>query len=402
MLSSLSRKLFVLLILTCWLAFPLPGVSAQQSPSASPQQAPASKDAPTAVPLSQTVFGTADDADYREDFSTLSLKASVFFPLPPVMGQKDDNPKLPFIRERWQMMWRPADPIDLYVCKPKGVTGKLPVILYLYTYPSDTSRFKSDDWCMTMTSDGFAAVGFLSAYTGDRLEMRSPAATFFTDFQESIASSVHDVQMILDYLATRDDLDMTRVGMYGQGSGGTIAILASSVDKRIRVLDVLTPWGDWPNFFAQSRYVAADKRAKFVVPEFQAKIAPFDPVKILPKIQAKSVRLQDVRKSGPMPDASQERLEAAASPTTIINEYGDPASLAAHAPIGAMFGWLRSELQPNAKANVAVAKSERIHYFPPESVNPLPPLVPWSELQKQDQQKQAQQQQQQSQPKAQP
>jgi hypothetical protein len=386
-----SQRVSVFLIFICGLASLLPSGSAQQPPAASPQQAPASPAPPLLPePLSQAAYATANDKDYSEDFSSLSLKSSAFYPLPPIMGQKDDSPKMPFVRERWQMMWRPADPIDLYVCKPKETTGKLPVILYLYTSPSDTKRFKSDDWCMTMTSDGFAAVGFLSAYTGDRLDMRSPSATFFTDFRESLVSTVHDIQMILDYLATRDDLDMNRVGMYGQGSGGTIAILASSVDKRIRALDVLTPWGDWKNFFAGGSYPSAEKRAKFQSPEFLAQIAPFDPVTLLPRVKAKSLRIQDVRNSGRMPDASQVRLEAAAPRTAIITQYGDQASLAAHAPVGVLFGWLRTELQPNAKPRVILAKSERIHYFPPESVNPLPPLVPLAELKKQDQQKQKQ------------
>lgn len=375
MFSPLPVKLSALLILICGLASQLPTVSAQQPPAPS-QQAPASNGSPS-VPLSQTVFATADDADYREDFSSLTLKGSAFFPLPPVLGQKDDNPKFPFIRERWQMMWRPADSFDLFVCKPRGSSGKLPVILYLYTSPGTTDRFKSDDWCMTMTAEGFAAVGFLSAYTGARLDMRSPAATFFTDFQESLASSVHDVQLILDYLATREDLDMTRVGMYGQGSGGTIAILASSVDKRIRAVDALTPWGDWPSFFAQSRYVAADKRAKFLAPEFQAKIAALDPLKVLPKVQARSLRIDDVRKSGPMSDASQERMEAAAPPSSIIYQYGDPAALVPHASAGALFAWLKTELQPKAKTpQVALAKADRIHFYPPASVDPLPSIAP--------------------------
>lgn len=381
MFSPLPVKFSRVLILICGLGLLPPCLLAQQPPAASQQAAPVhSKQTPasdyTSIPLSQTVYATANDAEYREDFSTLALQGSAFFPLPPVLGQTDDNPKMPFIRERWQMMWRPADSFDLFVCKPRGTSAKLPVILYLYTYPGSTDRFKSDDWCMTMTSEGFAAVGFLSAYTGARLDMRSPAATFFADFQESLASSVHDVQLILDYLATREDLDMARVGMYGQGSGGTIAILASSVDKRIRALDVLTPWGDWPNFFAQSRYVAADKRAKFLTPEFQAKIAPFDPVKVLPKIQARSVRIDDARKSGPMPDASQERLEAAAPTPAVINQFGDPEAFRPHASAGELFAWLKMELQPNAKPKVSLAKSDRIHFYPPASVDPLPPLVP--------------------------
>ena len=381
-------KLMVQVVLIFAIAALIPEVSAQQpvKPSESAPPSPPSSNSPAAVPRS--LYATANDNEYREDFSDLTLKGSAFFPLRPVLGQKDDSPLLPFTRERWQLMWRPADPIDLYVCRPRVATDKLPVILYLYTSPSDTSRFNSDDWCMTMTSDGFAAVGFVSAYTGHRLEARPPTTTFFTNFQESLASTVHDVQMILDYLATRDDMDMNRVGMYGQGSGGTIAILASAVDKRIRALDVLTPWGDWPNFFASGQYSTADKRAKFQAPEFQSQIAPFDPVTLIPRVQARSVRIQDVRASGRVPDASQEKVEAAAPPTAIINQYGDMASLSANAPVGVLFGWLRAELQPNAKTTVTLAKTERVHYFPPESVNPMPPLVPWDELKKQEKEKQ--------------
>ena len=32
--------------------------------------------------------------------------------------------------------------------------------------------------------------------------------------------------------------------MFGEGSGGTIALLAASVDPRIKAVDVLNPWGD--------------------------------------------------------------------------------------------------------------------------------------------------------------
>jgi hypothetical protein len=365
----------VLFVFVC--ALQLPRLSAQQVDPVPPQQPPAAAQQPApSVPLSTTVFATANDVDYSENFSDLTLRTSALFPLKPVMGQRDDNPKMPFVRERWQMMWRPADSFDLYVCKPREATGRLPVILYLYTYPSSTDRFKSDDWCKTMTSDGFIAAGFLSAYTGDRMYMRSPTTSFFTNFQETLGATVHDVQMILDYLATRDDIDMSRVGMYGQGSGGTIAILASTVDPRIKALDVLTPWADWPSFFAQSRYVAADKRAIFMAPEYQKKIAGLEPLKLLPKVKAKSLRIQDVRKSGPMPDKSQVGLEAVAPRTAIINQYGDPEALAPHTMGGALFGWLRAQLQPDAKPQVALAKAKRIHYYPPAAVNPLPPLTP--------------------------
>jgi len=144
-----------------------------------------------------------------------------------------------------QVQWRASDPIDLYVMKPKGVS-KPPVILYLYGYPTDTDIFKNDDCDALVTRDGFAAVGFVSALTGHRYRNRPMKEWFLSELQESVATSAHDVQMVLNYLASRGDLDMNRVGMFAQGSGASIAILATAVDPRIKVLEALDPWGDWP------------------------------------------------------------------------------------------------------------------------------------------------------------
>src|ERR1700734_1539970 len=135
-----------------------------------------------------------------------------------------------------------GDPIDLYIIRPKGI-AKAPLILYLYSYPSETDRFRNNEYCARLTKDGFAAIGFVSALTGQRYANRPMKEWFVSELQESLGSSVHDVQMILNYLSTRDDLDMSRVGMFGVGSGGTIAILAAAVDPRIKAIDVIDPWG---------------------------------------------------------------------------------------------------------------------------------------------------------------
>jgi len=70
--------------------------------------------------------------------------------------------------------------------------------------------------------------------------------------------------MILNYLEKRGDLDMDRVGMFGQGSGGAIAVLAAQADTRIKVLDLLNPWGDWPDWLKNSPHVPEDERAAYL------------------------------------------------------------------------------------------------------------------------------------------
>ena len=101
---------------------------------------------------------------------------------------------------------------------------------------------------------------------------------FLSELQESLATSAHDVQMVLNYLASRDDLDMDRVGMFAQGSGASIAILASAVDPRIKVLEALDPWGDWPTWMARSPFVPEQERADYLKPEFQKKIDTLEPL----------------------------------------------------------------------------------------------------------------------------
>ena len=195
----------------------------------------------------------ADPTDKRfeglhEDLSSPALTTSNMRPVRPLIGYSDEEDK--YTVDLVRVQWRWGDPIDLYVIKPNGVK-KPPVILYLYGYPSETDIFRDERYQATVTKDGFAAVGFVSALTGHRYHDRPMREWFLSELQESLATSAHDVQLVLDYLASRSDLDMSRVGMLTQGSGASIAILASAVDPRIKVLDAIDPWGDWPTWMAE-------------------------------------------------------------------------------------------------------------------------------------------------------
>lgn len=300
---------------------------------------------------------------YDEDFELLPLKRNSLKTDMAIIGEIDDKPGLPYVRERWHLEWRPGDPIDVYILKPRGVE-KPPVVLYLYSFPQDTDRFKTDSWGGYATGNGFAAVGFVSALTGHRLEHRPPRDDFFTQFPEAIGASVHDVQMILNFLETRREFDLARVGMFGQGSGGAIALLASAVDARIKAVDVLTPWGDWPTFIKESSFVPMEDRLVINTPAMLESMAKLDPVLWLPKVQAKSLRIQNVRKDGHMPDAAQERMEKAAPELAEINQYGDAAALVPASANGRLLDWIKNSLEPAGNTKPAAQRAERIHYFP--------------------------------------
>jgi len=300
----------------------------------------------------------ADPADTRfkratEDFATTSLSTSHLISVAPMRASLS-RPNDSYTVDLLRVQWRWGDPIDLYLMKPKGVQNP-PVILTLFGYPSDTDQFRDPAFQEGLTREGFAAVCFLSALTGHRYHDRPMKEWFLSELQESLATSVHDVQMILNYLETRGDLDMSRVGMFGQGSGATIAILASAVDPRIKALDVMDPWGDWPTWLAESRFPPEDERANFLKPEFLKKAAAFETLDWLPKIQAKRVRFQQNLFESDTPVKVKDKLRATVPPGTTVVVYKNAKELDAAFPSNAhLTGWLRQALQ-NAPASQQIA-----------------------------------------------
>jgi hypothetical protein len=298
----------------------------------------------TQNPKASPVVGAASaPAADVEDWSSPTLASAKLTPERPLLGERDDLPQ--FTRELIQVKWRRGDPIDLYVIRPKGVS-KPPTILYLYSYPSETERFRNDDYCARVTKDGFAAVGFVSALTGHRYRNRPMKQWFVSELPEALGSSVHDVQMILNYLSTRDDLDMSKIGMFGEGSGGTIAVLAAAVDPRIKTIDLLDPWGDWPDWMAKSELIPDEERPNYLKPEFLKKAAALDPVQWLPQLTSQHVRIQQVMDDSVTPESAKKRIESAAPRNAQVVRYDSTRDFFSAVSGGRIFQWAKEQLQP--------------------------------------------------------
>jgi hypothetical protein len=304
------------------------------------------------VPASPPIADPADTRfdGVREDWTSPELRTSSLQPARPLTGYINEYPG--YTVELLQVQWRFGDPLDLYVMKPKGVK-KPPVILYLYGYPAGTDRFKDEAFQNAVTKDGFAAVGFVSALTGHRYHDRPMREWFISELQECLSTSAHDVQMVLDYLATRGDLDTSRIGMFSQGSGASIGILASAVDPRIKVLDALDPWGDWPPWMATSPFVPEEERAEYVKPEFLKKVAVLEPVEWLPKIQAKKFRLQDASFETNTPKIAKEKLRAAVPPGGTVLIYKTPEEFDTVVKQKQDLEWIQHELRSLPDADVS-------------------------------------------------
>lgn len=293
----------------------------------------------------------------KEDWTTPALTTSNLKAVPPVVGYSNQYPG--YTVELLRVQWRFGDPLDLYVVKPQGVS-KPPVILYLYSYPADTDTFQNEAWQRAVTRDGFAAVGFVTALTGHRYHDRPMKEWFVSQLQECLAVSSHDVQMVLNYLATRGDLDTDRVGVLAEGSGAAIAILTSAVDPRIKVLDAVDPWGDWPAWMSSSPFVPEDERPNYVNEEYLNKVALLDPMNWLAKVQFKRIRLQQSLFETTTPAIAKDRLRAAVPAGATVVTYKTPQEYNAAVNHNRVMEWIHGELRalPNsfARSNAAVEK----------------------------------------------
>jgi pimeloyl-ACP methyl ester carboxylesterase len=295
---------------------------------------------PTAAPP------TKAPAPHRpvENWGVLKDVKTGLNPMPPFEIQRDEQPD--FVRSLVRLQWRVGDPIDLWIMRPKS-TEKVPVVLYLYSYPSETDQFRDDAWCKRATAGGFAAVGFVSALTGQRFINRPMKEWFVSELQESLGSSVHDVQLILNYLSTQSDLDVTRVGMFGMGSGGTIALLAAQADPRISTINVLDPWGDWPRWLRESPVVPEAQRPKYTTDEFFQSLATLDPIAYLPALGSRSLRIQQTMTDQVTPKDVKEKFAAAVSDPTQSVKYADARGLLAAWQNFGLAGWIKQHLRPS-------------------------------------------------------
>jgi hypothetical protein len=344
------------------LAFLMLMISTLHAQTVAPDSQSSQSATPAKLPVSDKPAESSPTAPFKEDWTTISLAKSGL-PSQAPAGIPVTKGELPggCTRELLRMQWRPSDPIDLYVIRPVGVEMP-PVGLFLLNYTFDTSIFRNDYWCNQAKQNGLAIVGFGSALSWQRFHSPRPMKEWFvSELQEALSTSTHDAQMVLNYLDTRKDLDMKHVGMYGQGSGGAIAILAAAADLRITALDVTDPWGDWPDWLKGSKQVPEEERATYLNPEFLQRVSNLDPVSYLPELKVKSLRIQQVMDDPVTPPAAKDKIASAALKPDEVVQYPDKTAQHKAVFLGGVTEWLAKQLRPETTMASKVHIREDTH-----------------------------------------
>ena len=221
--------------------------------------------AATAAPLTMLFRGrTADElAAWQREFSAkLREKIGPHSPPRQWMAKMLSTRELPdHTREELLLESDGVPSLPLYVLRPKGAEGKLPIVLCLHGHGpfghdavagvDDTPelqqaiRESNYDYGRQLVREGYLAVVPCFTPFGRRLDAKQRAsgtdacAVEFVRLmmlgRTLVGENVRDAMWALDYASTRADARADRVGCVGLSNGGRLAMMVTALDPRVQV-----------------------------------------------------------------------------------------------------------------------------------------------------------------------
>lgn len=137
----------------------------------------------------------------------------------PVCKQVDSEDKGTYIQERWVLMTEPDLPLPLVVLKPKGIQGRVPLVVTM----QDNN---GQDIAIQATEQGYISV-LLSARDfggADAMARRT-----------LIGERVWDISRTIDWALGNLAVDGTNIIMTGDQGDGAAVICAAAIDTRISI-----------------------------------------------------------------------------------------------------------------------------------------------------------------------
>lgn len=171
---------------------------------------------------------------------------------------KDETPA--YVREKVVFNGIRDSRVPGYLGLPKTGTGPYPVILLIDGVTGSKSRWWEDDsWprgglaTKQLLSAGFAVLAIDAQYHGERIaanDYESPGSMvgrqWYNRTREMILQTTVEHRRAIDYLATRPEIDVERVGVLGHSMGGIIIFALNASEPRVRAsVACVTPLNIW-------------------------------------------------------------------------------------------------------------------------------------------------------------
>jgi pimeloyl-ACP methyl ester carboxylesterase len=153
-----------------------------------------------------------------------------------------------YVLEKLVLDLNGIEAVPAYFVHPREASGRLPVVLYNHAHGGDyvlgkdellagRSALQRPPYAEALTAQGYAALAIDTWMFGER-RGRTESETFKQMLWEGRVlwgMMVYDSLKAIDYLATRDDVDLNRLATLGLSMGSTMAWWVAALDARVKV-----------------------------------------------------------------------------------------------------------------------------------------------------------------------
>jgi dienelactone hydrolase len=227
------------------------------------------------------------------------------------------------------------DRIEAYLVRPPNSRRRLPAVVYLHGAQGDrTELLVQSTW---LVARGAIALVITAPSTASQEPAGLKGLPFLRWQQQIQARDVVAVRRAVDLLASRKDVDPSRIGFVGWSSGSHTGGILAGVEPRLRAI-VLMSGGVAP----VEVYAALAQPSQR--PSIRAFLGSIDPLRFLPKARPGSLFLEDGRQDTVVPRKALVTFAHAAPAGTRLEWYA-----AGHALNDAAYrdqlAWLAAKLR---------------------------------------------------------
>ena len=160
----------------------------------------------------------------------------------------EETEQADYILEKLVLDLNGIEPVPAYFAKPKGVEGVLPAIIYNHAHGGDYDLGKDElihgrkalaapPYAQVLTNLGYSVLCIDTWAFGERSGKTESEIFKFMLWHGQVmwGMMVFDSLRALDYLTTRQDVDINRIGTIGMSMGSTMAWWMSALDERIKL-----------------------------------------------------------------------------------------------------------------------------------------------------------------------
>ncbi|WP_395138302.1 alpha/beta hydrolase family protein [Armatimonas sp.] len=196
-----------------------------------------------------------------------------------------------------------------------AAAGKRPAVILLHGLGGDKNQLQA--LAMLLSGKGYLTVAIDVAGHGDRPKVndKSIAEQDLAGMRTVAAQTVQDLRCTVDYLASRPDVDVKRIGFVGVSLGGVLGARFLTEEPRVAAAALWVAGGDWGTLITTSAHPFAKRfrdSGENDAMKIRAALADVDPVPTLSRAAPRPLLFLTGASDDVVPRACSDALFAAA------------------------------------------------------------------------------------------